>query len=132
MKNIKFVPKNIILYFHEQLIQNYGGQHGIRDNKLLESAIKQPKSTFEGKYLHDSIMKMAAAYGYHLCNNHLFIDGNKRIVLVTMDVFLQRNGYQINASEKETYKIMMQLSSGQLSKKDLTAWLETNTSKLKD
>ena len=132
MKNIKFVPKNIILYFHEQLIQNYGGQHGIRDNKLFESAIKQPKSTFEGKYLHDSIIKMAAAYGYHLCNNHPFIDGNKRIELITMDVFLQRNGYQINASEKEAYKTMMQLSSGQLSKKDLTAWLKTNTSTLKD
>jgi death-on-curing protein len=132
MKNIKFVPINIILYFHEQLIQNYGGKHGIRDNKLFESAIEQPKSTFEGEYLHDSIMKMAAAYGYHLCNNHPFIDGNKRIALITMDVFLQRNGYQINASEKETYKIMMQLSSGQLSKKDLTVWLETNTSTLKD
>ena len=132
MKNIKFVPKNIILYFHEQLIQNYGGKHGIRDNKLFESAIEQPKSTFKGEYLHDSIIKMAAAYGYHLCNNHPFVDGYKRIALVTMDVFLQRNGYQINASEKEAYKIMMQLSSGQLSKKDLTAWLKTNTSTLKD
>ena len=132
MKNITFIPKNIILYFYEQLIQTYGGTFGIRDEKLLDSALEQPRATYEGKYLHDSLFKMAAAYGYHLCNNHPFVDGNKRIALVTMDVFLQKNGYEITASEKETYKIMIQLSAGQLSKNDLTTWLENNTSELND
>ncbi len=75
-------------------------------------------------------MKMAAVYGFHLCNNHPFIDGNKRIALVAMDVFLQRNGFEIVANEKETYKITIQLSSGELSKKNLTTWLENNTSSL--
>lgn len=128
MKNINFIPKEIILYFYEQLIQIYGGSHGIRDEKLLESALEQPKVTYEGNYLHDTLMKMAAAYGYHLCYNHPFIDGNERIAFVTMDVFLQRNDFEIIASEEESYKIMIELSSGQLSKKDLTIWLENNTS----
>ena len=127
MKNINFIPKKVILYFHEQLIQIYGGSTGIRDEKLLDSAIQQPKSTFEGKYLHDSIFKMASAYGFHLCKNHPFIDGNKRISLVAMDTFLQNNGYEITASEKETYKIMMKLSSENLSKDELTKWLVQNT-----
>ena len=130
MKNIIFIPKELILYFHDQLIQNYGGTYGIRDEKLLDSALEQPKATYEGKYLHDTLIKMAAAYGYHLCNNHPFVDGNKRIALVAMDVFLQRNGLEIVASEKETYKVMIQLSTGSLSKKDLVTWLENNTSKL--
>jgi death-on-curing protein len=132
MKKINFIPKEVILHFYDQLIQTYGGRYGIRDEKLLDSALEQPKATYEGKYLHDTLMEMAAAYGYHLCNNHPFVDGNKRIALVAMDVFLQRNGFEIVASEKETYKIMVQLSSGKLSKKDLAKWLEKNTSPLKD
>jgi death-on-curing protein len=130
MKNIIFIPKELILYFYAQLIQNYGGTYGIRDEKLLDSALEQPKATYEGKYLHDTLIKMAAAYGYHLCNNHPFVDGNKRIALVAMDVFLQRNDLEIIASEKSTYKIMIQISSGLLSKKDLITWLENNTSTL--
>lgn len=128
MKNVIFLPKQTLLFFHKQLIQTYGGSHGIRDHGLLDSALEQPKATFGGKYLHDSLIKMAAAYGYHLCNNHPFIDGNKRIALVAMDVFLQRNGYEIIATEKETYKMMINLSSGNLSKEKLVHWLESNTS----
>ncbi|MDI3546826.1 MAG: death on curing protein [Halanaerobiales bacterium] len=62
MKDIIFLPKNVILYFHEQLIQIYGGSPGLRDENLLDSALEQPKATYEGKYLHDTIIKMAATY----------------------------------------------------------------------
>jgi len=109
LKNIIFLPKKIILFFHNQLIQTYGGKFGIRDKKLLDSALEQPKTNFEGEYLHNTLIKMAAAYGFHLYNNHPFVDGNKRIALVAMDVFLQRNGFEIIALEKETYKIMLSL-----------------------
>ncbi len=128
MRNINFIPKELILYFYDQLIQQYGGTHGIRDEKMLDSALQQPKATYNGKYLHDTIIKMAAAYGFHLCNNHPFVDGNKRIALVTMDIFLQRNGFEIIATEKETYKTIIKLSSGQLSKTNLINWLTNNTS----
>ncbi len=127
MNKIVFIPKEVILFSHDQLIQRYGGSTGIRDMKLLESALEQPKATFGGTYLHDTIFKMAAAYGYHLCNNHPFIDGNKRISLVAMDIFLQQNGYEIVATEKETYKVIMRLSTGNLSKEQLTSWLLENT-----
>ncbi len=130
MNNINFIPKKIVLLFHEKLIQIYGGSHGIRDEKLLDSALEQPKATFGGNYLHDTLIKMAAAYGYHLCNNHPFVDGNKRTALVAMDAFLQRNGYEITATEKETFKLMMALSSGKLSKDGLAYWLEKNTSSI--
>lgn len=132
MKNIIFLPKEVILFFHEQLIQTYGGTYGIRDEKLLDSALEQPKTTFEGKYLHDTLIKMAAAYGFHLCNNHPFVDGNKRIALVVMDVFLQRNGFEIIASEKETYKMMIKLATRKFNKNQLVEWLEHNTSPLTD
>ena len=130
MKSITFIPKELIIYFYDQLVQNYGGAYGIRDEKLLDSALEQPKATYGGNYLHDTLMKMAAAYGYHLCNNHPFVDGNKRIALIAMDVFLQRNGFEIVATEKEAYQIMILLSSGRLSKNNLVIWLENNTSPL--
>jgi death-on-curing protein len=132
MKKVIFLPKKLVLLFHEQLIQTYGGSHGIRDEKLLDSALGQPEVTFEGKYLHDNLIKMAAAYGYHICNNHPFIDGNKRIALVAMDVFLQRNGYEIKATEKETYSMIMKLASGKLSKDELVQWLENNVSSIRN
>jgi len=132
MKKVIFLPKKLVLLFHEQLIQTYGGSHGIRDEKLLDSALGQPEATFEGKYLHDNLIKMAAAYGYHICNNHPFIDGNKRIALVAMDVFLQRNGYEIKATEKETYSMMMKLASGKFSKDELVQWLESNVTSIRN
>ena len=127
MKNINFIPKNIILYFHQKLIETYGGTTGIRDEKLLDSALEQPKATYQSEYLHDNIYKMAAAYGYHLCNNHPFIDGNKRIALVAMDVFLQINGFEISTSEKDAYKIIIRLSKSELTKNELEEWLKNNT-----
>ena len=127
MKKINFIPKQVILHFHEQLIELYGGTPGIRDEQLLDSALEQPKSSFGSSFLNESIFEMAAAYGFHICKNHPFVDGNKRISLVAMDTFLQENGYEITASEKETYKIIIALSSGEISKKELTEWLKENT-----
>lgn len=126
----EFLTKQIIIYFHEQLISLYGGASGIRDEGLLDSALEQPRAMFEGSYLHDSLAKMAAAYGFHICKNHPFIDGNKRVALVAMDTFLQKNGYEISASEKDVYEVIMKLSSGNLTKTDLTGWLEVNITKL--
>lgn len=132
MKHINFIPKEIILYSHDQLIQTYGGTPGIRDKNLLDLALNQPKAAYEGHYLHNTLMKMAVAYGYHLCKNHPFVDGNKRIALVAMDIFLQKNGFEIIASEKETYKMMIRLSTDKLTKNELTKWLENNTTSIKN
>lgn len=122
----QFLTRQIIIYFHEQLISLYGGASGIRDEGLLESALDQPRAMFDGCFLHDSLAKMAAAYGFHICKNHPFIDGNKRIALVAMDTFLQKNGYEISASEKEVYEVIMKLASGNLTKAELASWLEAN------
>ena len=130
MKDAVFIPKHIVIFFHEQLIDLYGGTSGIRDEGLLNSALEQPKAMSGGSYLHDSLTEMTAAYGFHLCKNHPFIDGNKRVALVAMDTFLQKNGYELVAAEKEAYEIIIKLASGKLSKKKLAIWLENNSNKL--
>ncbi len=73
---------------------------------------------------------MAAAYGFHICKNQLFIDGNKRIALVAIDTFRQKNGYEISASEKDVYEVMIKLASREITKAEFTGWLEANISKL--
>jgi death-on-curing protein len=75
----RFLTLEDVLVLHADQIDRYGGSHGIRDEGLLKSAISQPESQFEGKYLHDSIAAMAAAYLFHVVRNHPFIDGNKRV-----------------------------------------------------
>jgi death on curing protein len=130
MSEYKFLPKQAIIYFHEQIIGLYGGILGIRDEGLLDSALEQPGAMCDGAYLHDSLAKIAAAYGFHLCQNQPFVDGNKRIALMAMDAFLQINGSEIIAPEKEVYKIIMKLASGNITKADLSLWIEANITKL--
>lgn len=123
----KFVPIDIILAFHEDLLRRYGGSGGIRDRNLLESAIGQHKATFAGKYLHRTLFDKAAACGFHLARNHPFLDGNKRIAFVVMDIFLSRNGWELVASEEEAYAMMMDVAQGQLAKPALSAWLKKHS-----
>jgi death-on-curing protein len=66
----------------------------------------------------------------HICRNHPFIDGNKRVAFVLMDIFLQKNGWEITASEEETYSLMMELADGKLSKAHLAQWLKEHASRL--
>ncbi|MDD2587158.1 MAG: type II toxin-antitoxin system death-on-curing family toxin [Syntrophomonadaceae bacterium] len=79
-----------------------------------------PWRKLDGQYLHRDIFEMAAAYGFHLCKNHPFVDGNKRIALVAMDTFLQLNGLELLAGEKETYMMILQLAASELTKQELT------------
>ena len=83
------------LSFHEYQIKRFGGEHGIRDTGLLESALAQPHATYGGEWLHRDIYAMAAAYAFHICKNHPFLDGNKRTAMVCALVFLEINGISL-------------------------------------
>jgi len=126
---IRFVPKEVVLTIHADLLQRYGGRPGLRDPGLLESALAQPMITVGGKYANKRLFDKAAAYGFHVCKNHPFIDGNKRVAFVLMDVFLQENGWQITADEEEAYATMMALASGQITKVQLSLWLKKHSSR---
>ncbi len=126
---IQYIPEELVLTIHDDLLQRYGGQPGLRDRGLLESALAQPRMTFGGKEVHKTLFEKAAAYGYHICNNHPFIDGNKRVAFVLMDVFLQKNGWEITAAEEEAYAMMISLASGKLSKRQLASWLKEHSAR---
>jgi len=118
MKNreIEFLTLAEIIEIHKNQISNYGGEEGIRDISLLSSAIAMPKSAFEGNYLHKDLFEMAAAYIYHISQNHPFVDGNKRAALVSGLIFLDFNNIHINDPGEELYKMMMNTASGKMNK----------------
>ncbi|MDZ7693877.1 MAG: type II toxin-antitoxin system death-on-curing family toxin [Balneolaceae bacterium] len=124
---IKFLDKETILAFHRDQVKTYGGKQGIRDEGLLESALAQPQASFGGEYVHNSIFEMAAAYGFHICKNHPFFDGNKRTALVAIYTFLYVNGYRLQADKKSLYAVMIDLANGKLEKEELAKFLEENT-----
>jgi death-on-curing protein len=89
---IEFLTMSEVLLILEDPIRNYGGIYGVRDINLLSSAIYMPESGFGGQYFHETIPAMAAAYAFHICQNHPFIDGNKRVALAISLVFLDIKG----------------------------------------
>ena len=127
---VHFIPDDLVLIIHADLLHWYGGQPGLRDRGLLESALAQPKITVGGKFAHRTLFEKAAAYGFHLCKNHPFVDGNKRVAFVLMDIFLQKNGWEIVTHEEEAYSMMMALASGRLTKAQIASWLKEHSSRL--
>jgi death-on-curing protein len=103
---------------------HYGGAYGVRDLNLLSSAIYMPEASFNGNYLHETIPAMAAAYAFHICQNHPFIDGNKRVALASSLVFLDINDYQFHCDDKILYREIMGLAKGMIKKNELIQFYE--------
>ena len=114
-----FLTKEQILFIHEEQLAEFGGQSGIRDEGLLDSALAQPQSGFGGEYLHSHPFGMAAAYAYHIAENQPFIDGNKRTGLIAALTFLDICGIEIADAEGVLYGAMKAIGTGALSKQGL-------------
>jgi len=120
-----FLSVTEVLEIHKNQIESYGGQSGVRDVSLLMSALSLPESTFGGEYLHKDIFKMAATYLYHICQNHPFIDGNKRTALAAALVFLDINGVEINDPEGILYELVIDVALGNKKKGAIAEILRT-------
>ncbi len=118
-----FLTLDDVLEIHQDQINRYGGKKGIRDQSLLVSAIAQPHATFEGQYLHPSIYDKASAYLFHICQNHPFIDGNKRVACVAALMFLYMNDYPIDFNEQQLEIITRSVASGKAKKQEISQFL---------
>jgi death on curing protein len=128
-----WLSEKAITAIHEALISRTGGSSGILNPGMLDSTLNKAKNVY---YYEDdpSILRLAAVYGYGFIKNHCFIDGNKRIALASVSVFLRRNGFQLTASEVEAARFFLDLA-GAIETQDegvdrLTNWIETNAIKL--
>lgn len=125
-KPLQFLSIDDVLRIHEIALRDQGGDPSIRDMGLLESALAQPKQQFAGDYLHPDIPSMAAAYAFHICLNHPFVDGNKRAGTAAMIMFLSDNGWCFDATADEAEPVILKLAAGTLPKTDLTHWLRSH------
>ena len=121
-----FLSLEDILTLHANQVDLYGGEHGVRDLGLLESAIAQPRATFGGESLHKDVFEMAAAYLFHLVQNHPFLDGNKRAGAVAALAFLEFNGIEIDAPEGSLYDLAMHVATGQADKADIATYFRSH------
>jgi death-on-curing protein len=121
----RFLSVARVLQIHARVIDKYGGSHGVRDLGLLESAVAMPQAGFGDDYMHGSLVEMAAAYLYHLAQNHPFVDGNKRAALAAALSFLKLNGVTVMADQDEITEIVLGVARGEISKSEVAVYLKS-------
>lgn len=119
---IKFTKEQVIK-LHEQIIKKTGGESGLRDNSLLEAALMSPFQSFDDKDLFPSVQTKAARLGYGIIKNHPFIDGNKRIGVHVMLLFLHFNDIELSYSQDELSELILMIASGEKNYENLLDWI---------
>ncbi|HTL29886.1 MAG TPA: type II toxin-antitoxin system death-on-curing family toxin, partial [Tepidisphaeraceae bacterium] len=107
---------------HRMSIERHGGDPNLRDLSLLDAALAVPQSTFGRAFLHHDLPAMAAAYAFHIANNHPFVDGNKRTAALAAVTFLDLNGIDFNVNPDEFADVILQVAAGLLDKQGLTEY----------
>jgi len=126
----EWLSKRTIHYLHQRAIIDFNGHTGAVNEELLEAALAraQHKLTYE----EPDLAALAAAYGFALARSHCFTDGNKRVAMLAIDVFLQINGHELIAPEPEPFIMMTRLASGEIDEIELAEWVRVNLSPLLD
>ena len=122
---IKFSKEKVLL-LHQLMAEATGGDVGIRDEALLESAIENIYATFDGVELYPSKEEKAARLGFSLMSNHAFVDGNKRIGIYVMLSFLELNGIKIWASNEDVVNLGLSVADGSANYDDILKWIQTH------
>ena len=122
-----YISLDKVLELHRSIIETSGGSVGLLNPSGLESAVAQPRMTYDGQDLYPTIIEKAAALCFSLIQNHPFTDGNKRVGHAAMKVFLNLNGYEIDETVDIQEKIILGVASGSVSRDQLVRWLEEHT-----
>ena len=115
--------KDIVLLLHQLVAQESGGDPGVRDEAILDSALASAFQTFGGEDLHPTKEEKAAALGHSLIANHAFVDGNKRIGMLVMLSFLEANGIPLSVTDAEIADVGLAVAAGRMTRHDLLDWI---------
>ena len=115
------------LAFHERLLAMHGGVPGLLDEGRLDAALDSPKNQYFYQGRDIDIFRLAAAYAHALTRDHPFVDGNKRVALVVAGVFLELNGFRLEASEAEAYTATYGLANHDLDEAGFALWLRESS-----
>jgi len=119
-----WIEKAVVLAIHEEQLSEHGGPPGIRSEGLLESALARPVNL--ASYGNPDLFDLAASYAFGNAQDHPFLDGNKRVSLVTAELFLDLNGYSLDASDGDCLTQWLALSSNALTEGEMAEWLRNH------
>lgn len=122
---IKFSKEKVLL-LHKLIAQETGGSIGVRDEALLESALENAFSGYDGVEFYPSKEEKGARIGYSLISNHAFVDGNKRIGMYVMLTFLEVNGIRIDCTDDDIVEAGLAVASGSMDYEALLAWVRAH------
>jgi len=111
---------DIVREIHAEVIKQFGGANGVRDENLLASAVLTPQSSFGGKSPYADIVEIAAAYLFYICKNHPFIDGNKRTAMMAAIVFLRLNGIVPLPDSAQWERLMLDVAESKIDRATTT------------
>ncbi len=120
----QFLSVEDVLALHEDTIRREGGHAGIRAPGLLESAVLMPQQQFGGVHLHRGLAEQASAYLFHICQNHPFLDGNKRTAALAALVFLTVNAAPKLPPPDDLEAMVLQVAASHATKAELTDWMK--------
>ena len=123
MKKPVWIPPRAVVAIQLELIAEHGGLAGPPRTGDLEAALARPQQQFSYANPQPSLERLAAAYGFALARSHCFPDGNKRVALAVIDVFLQLNGRELLAKEVDAADTMQRVAAGDLTEEQLAEWI---------
>jgi death-on-curing protein len=112
-----------VIEMHSALIETSGGLDGVRDMNMLDASVSSPYHTFEGQFLYPTLPAMAAHLAFSLVKNHAFLDGNKRIGLLSMLTFLEINGLPVECADEELVTLGLGLAENTIDETALIEWI---------
>lgn len=118
--------RNQIIKLHEAIYERYGGDVGVLNDGMLDSALQAPFQTFEGDELIPDTKEKIVRLAFGLIKNHAFRDGNKRIGALVLLTLLELNGYKVKATNAEFADIIMGVAASEKDEKDLLEWMEVH------
>jgi death-on-curing protein len=120
-----------VLFLHDRLVEETGGEHGVRDLGGLESALARPKAGFGGTEFYPALMTKAAVVMDGIIRNHPFIDGNKRVGIATAALFLEVNGYRLTVTNVELEQFTLRVTIAKPDIEEIAEWFRTNTTRVR-
>jgi len=120
-----WIDLEVVLAIHDEQLAEHGGQPGVRDRGLLESALARPRNQLS--HGETSITRLAASYAFGISRNHPFLDGNKRTSLVVAELFVELNGTEISATDAQCVTTFLALAAGDLTEEQLADWISANS-----
>ncbi len=122
-----WIEPAVIRAIHEEQLQEHGGARGIRDAGLLASALARPVNA--AAYGKPDAAALAASYGFGIAKNHPFVDGNKRVAFVAVELFLALNGVELIADDASTVEVMLSVAAGAMDEARFADWIRRNSRK---